>query len=167
MAIFSVPFSVIQWNIRGIRNKIQWLKCPPFSKAEGFVFQESLLKDGDSFSYPGIMIYRQDRTSRGGGLVTAINNKFTSAQIDLASLSTQGVEALGVNIWINRRWVTIINVYAPEGRVSESWLQCLANTIHHPLLILGDFNQKHHASLLTLRVLRKSLTGSSITTCAF
>lgn len=67
-----------------------------------------------------MIIYRWDRTSRGGGLLTAANNKLTSAQIDLASLSTLEVEALEVKIWINRHWVTIINVYAPEGRVSES-----------------------------------------------
>lgn len=39
--------------------------------------------------------------------------------------------------------MTVINVYAPGGKVRESWLQHLINTVLHPFLILVDFNQKH------------------------
>lgn len=69
----------------------------------------------------------------------------SSLQRVVNSLSTQGVQALGVKIWIGRLWVTFVNICAPEGSVSESWLQQLTNTIQHPFLILEDFNQKHCA----------------------
>lgn len=102
MTLFFAPFSVIQQNVQSIKKKVQWLKCPLFSKAEVFVFQEIFLKEGDSFSYPGMVIYRQDRTSKGDGLVIAVNNKFPSVLIDLTSYRTQNVEALRIKIWIDK-----------------------------------------------------------------
>lgn len=116
-------------------------------------------------------IYRQDRTSTGSGLVTDVNNKFLTVLFDLSSFSTNGVEALGVKIWINNRCMTIINVYTPEGRVREPWLQRLTNTVLQPFLILDDFNKKHQywGSMTNTTGLKeifnwliKSLTGMCI-----
>lgn len=74
-----------------------------------------------------------------------MSNKLTSSRVHLVSLSNHNVGTFGAKIWINSRWLTIVNVYAPGSRVSESWLQQLANHIVPPLLIHGNFNQKHHA----------------------
>ena len=42
------PFSIIQWNARGISNKSHWLKFQPFCSADIFVFQEIFLKPDQS-----------------------------------------------------------------------------------------------------------------------
>lgn len=62
-----------------------------------------------------MIVYRLDRNGRGDSQLTVMSSSLSSAQLDLDISKTQGVEALGVRIWLTRHWVTIVNVYATEG----------------------------------------------------
>lgn len=143
LVLVSQPYLIIQWNVRGIRQKRTWLSLSPFCSAEIFVFQESFLKPDVDFSIPNKTIYRNDRSGRGGGLLTAVCCRFPSVKLDLDGLASPDVELLGVKFWDGDHWITVINLYAPGGRVSPSWLESLVNQLHPPFYILGDFNCKH------------------------
>jgi exonuclease III len=49
MAVFGRDFSLLQWNARGIRNKLRTLKTKPFVQADILVLQETFLNPGDNF----------------------------------------------------------------------------------------------------------------------
>ena len=138
--------SLIQWNVRGLVPKSHWLKFWQFCKADIFAFQETFLKPDISFSIKNMIIYRYDRTiSRGGGLLVAVRNRFSSADISNDIPPSPGVEFLAVKVRVNRTWISIVNIYSPAGQVHQSWLQELSNSLHPPFFILGDFNQNNLA----------------------
>ena len=135
--------TVIQWNARGLRQKRNWFHFYPFITADVFIFQETFLNSTDSFSLPRMCIYRKDRTFRGGGLLTAVSCSFPSSLLLLSGLDSPDVDELSVRIYIGTHWLTIVNVYAPYGKVGPSWLTSLLSQLEAPYLILGDFNQCH------------------------
>ena len=138
--------SLIQWNVRGLVPKSHWLKFWQFCKADIFAFQETFLKPDISFSIKNMIIYRYDRTiSRGGGLLVAVRNRFSSADISNDIPPSPGVEFLAVKVRVNRTWISIVNIYSPADQVRQSWLQDLPNSLHPPFFILGDFNQNNLA----------------------
>ena len=137
--------SIVQWNARGIRSKIHWLKFSPFATSDILVIQETFLTPSLDFAIPGKTIYRLDRASKGGGLLFAVNNKLSSSCI-VSDFSDPGrVEAFGIKVWLSGRWLSLVNVYSAHGNFRDSWFNSLTARLHPPFLVLGDFNQKHVA----------------------
>ena len=89
----------------------------------------------------GYCVYRQDRPSRGGGILIAINSSFSSSVIysrnDPDILSVQMTSPLSV---------VLCAVYIPPSANSNEWnillnyLRSLHNSFCGQLLIVGDFN---------------------------
>ena len=114
-----MSFSVIQWNCHSISNKLEHLRCPPFSSSHVLILQETFLsplfKHAQFFQK---IVYRLDRAERpGGGLLIAVHSSIASYPLNLSS-SVHGNEIMGVLILFSTGPINIINIYSHTGYVS-------------------------------------------------
>ena len=68
--------------------------------------------------------------------------------------SDPSLEALGVSVFIDNVWHTIINIYSPSGSFPEDWFAVITSSFDPPLIILGDFsiNILHNSSSVPHRL---------------
>lgn len=143
----------------------------PLLEGRGFHFSGVLSKRG--FLIQKWWLINKNRASRGGGLITAVNNKFSSVLIDLTSFSTQSGEVLGVKIWINKnwedfRWLLLVSMLPREELENNGFnVWPILSFILFLFLATSTKNIKLRAARLTLQALQKSLTGSSTIMCIF
>lgn len=133
---------VVQWNCRGIRNKLPLMNGSLLRSSDIIVLQETFLKSGSMCDFPHKVTYRSDRVGRpGGGLLIAVNNTLSSACLPCFS-SPAGNEIMGVKVFMDGCSFNIVNVYSRSGLVLAD-LRKYCSSLSGPLLILGDFNLHH------------------------
>ncbi|GBM46473.1 hypothetical protein AVEN_78614-1 [Araneus ventricosus] len=129
---------LIQWNARGLRNKV--LAKKSILKADIIAIQETFLTSSVNFALPSKILYRTDRhSSLSGGLLIGINEKFPSHIVQL-QLPPSEVEVQAVRIVIESKSILIINICSPHGNFEPSFLANLYQSISPPFIIVGDFN---------------------------
>ncbi|GBM18140.1 hypothetical protein AVEN_75548-1 [Araneus ventricosus] len=132
----------VQWNCRGIKNKKIWLKVPPFSTSEFWVFQETFLKHEDHRLCSSKNYFYIDRQGRlGGGLLTAIPKNASGRIIPTGFSHNFNQEILAVEVHF-KDFHFIINLYAPHGLNIEN-VKYFFDSFSIPLFIFGDFNLHH------------------------
>lgn len=132
----------IQWNARSIKNKGFWLNQSIFENADILLIQETFLTPEDNLNIKNKVTYREDRPSRGGGLLTAINKKLPSQKVNLNPPTSEN-EILCVKVYIGSKWTTFVNIYSPKGRFTKNWLNYVTKQIHDHTYLVGDFNIHH------------------------
>ena len=95
--------------------------------------------DGEILPKTYIM-YRNDRTSRGGGVMLAVNTELSSRQL----FSCNDIEAIAVQIDCGRSFIVCV-IYVPPT-ADDTYHQHLSDvlfslsSLNKDLLVLGDFN---------------------------
>ena len=85
-------------------------------------------------------IYRADRfPSRGGGLLTAVNNSMPSYLIQHPPCADPFFEALGIIVFFDNIWHTVVNVYSPTGNFSEEWFNSVSVSFDSPIYFPWGF----------------------------
>ena len=141
LAFMAFKSFLTQWNCRSVRANGHWLRSSPDLYSQIICLQETFLSPLDSVTLPHMTQYRADRLhSRGGGLLTAVSSSLPSYQLHLPTCTDPSLEALGVSIFYDKEWVTVINIYSPSGTFQEDWLNDIVSSCDSPLIILGDFN---------------------------
>lgn len=90
------------------------------------------------------VLYRADRTSRGGGVATYVDTNLVSECVS-PNVEPTNLECLFTNIIFHEnKQLTIVNIYRPPSAPSDSLNYILAtiNSLdrHNEQIILGDFN---------------------------
>ncbi|GBL80224.1 hypothetical protein AVEN_29195-1 [Araneus ventricosus] len=133
----------VQWNCRAIKNKKIWLKVPPFSTSEFWVFQETFLKHEDHRLCSSKNYFYIDRHGRpGGGLLTAIPKNASGRIIPTGFSHNVNQEILAVEVHFQDFHFIIINLYAPQGLNIEN-VKYFFDSFSIPVFIFGDFNLHH------------------------
>lgn len=140
-----MSFYLVQWNARSVHNKKIWLEQFFFRNAKIIAIQETFLNKSDvDFSLSGKNIFRNDRPTHGGGLLTAIDSKITAQMVNL-TLPQSDIETLTVKLQIKNVSIHLINLYSPKGIFTKQWLTALLAAVPRPFIIVGDFNCKNTA----------------------
>lgn len=139
---------VIHLNIRSLSHKIDLLRAwLVYNKPNVITLSETWLNNNildEEIKLDGYVLYRADRSTRGGGVATYVSSTLLS---ELISPKENPVyfECLFVKIsfHVNKQLI-IGNIYRPPNSPSES-IQCIGNTIKsvgssNEMIILGDFN---------------------------
>lgn len=135
----SQMLSILQWNCRGIRNKLEFKQLLADKQYHIVCIQESMLTDKHKYTVSGYNTVRKDRTlSKGGGLLTLIRSDIKYQTVDLSTYA----EALIVKIISNGKSIHIANTYLPPStKVNKDSLKPLFEL--KTCIIAGDLNAKH------------------------
>ena len=93
-------------------------------------------------------VFRNDRTTRGGGVCLFIDNKFKCIQVPVVISDLPGVEIVCADIINSRSWTRIIVCYRSTSLSNESvatnsgLITCLDRlcNVNYSVILLGDFN---------------------------
>ena len=132
--------SILQWNCRGVRSKIEELKVlMNVSSAKIVCLQETKLGDEDLFLGHDYKFYKSvpppgDRAKGGCGIIVK-----SDIHHDLLSLRTN-LQAVALRVSLQRE-ITICSIYIPpEEEISRQDVEDLIQELPSPFLLLGDFN---------------------------
>lgn len=139
---------VIHLNIRSLRPKIDLLKAwLTYNKPHVITLSETWLNSNISdneINLDNYVLYRKDRGSRGGGLVTYVSSNLT-AELVSPDENPLNFECLFVKISLHENKRLIIgNIYKPPSAPAETTkgIMSTINSIDciNEKIILGDFN---------------------------
>lgn len=137
---------IIHLNIRSIVSKIDLLRAwVTLYKPNIITVSETWLHESitdDEIEIDNFVLYRADRSSRGGGVATSVAANLASNHI-CPSVEPVNFECLFVSIIFNEnKHLTIGNIYRPPSAPVDSTLSFLStiNSLerHNELIILGD-----------------------------
>jgi len=81
----------------------------------------------------------KDRSSRGGGVLIAVNNRISCSQVT----SPDDLEAIGIQLCLSNP-ITVWVIYVPPSSISDynNFFDFLRNfrDVHDNLILMGDFN---------------------------
>lgn len=141
-------------NVRGLRTKLNLLKCSiPSSTHDFIIFTETWLNNtffDNELSFTQHNVFRCDRTetssphSRGGGVVVAIKKTFNST---LLNIDTLNVEQVFVKVIVGDLLIIFCAVYLPPNSDLQLYLNHLSvlesidsSFPNCKLIICGDYN---------------------------
>lgn len=133
---------ILQWNCRGIYNKIGELcKIIETLKIDVVLLQETFLARDKVIKINNFNIIRVDRNRRGGGVLIAIKNNWSYKMINIESNSDE-IELVGCSLKIDEREnLDIVSIYLNHNiNINMSHLDNIFNKIKKPFIIGGDFN---------------------------
>ena len=136
-----VETSVIQWNIRGVRNKKQEIiHLLKQNKATVSALQETLMPVNRLHKIPGYSLIARDgvyNRRQHGGVAMYIHADLLFKVLPLSS----PLQAVAATIQLKKKLITICNVYNSRSHnLTETLLTQLFAEIPKPCIILGDFN---------------------------
>ncbi|GBO35392.1 hypothetical protein AVEN_76435-1, partial [Araneus ventricosus] len=131
--------TLLSWNCRGVRNKVQDLKALlNFSQHVCVALQETFLKSNLNFNLRGANCVRKDVdsvTTPSGGVCILTSNSYPSSPLPLRT----PLQAVAVQVHI-RTLVTVCCIYLPHDVISLDDLNALVDQLPAPFLLIGYFN---------------------------
>lgn len=138
----------IHLNIRSLMSKMDLLRAwLVYNKPQVITLSETWLSNNisdEEIKLDNYVLFRNDRGSRGGGLLTYVSSNLT-AELLSPNVKPQYFEGLFVKIIFHENKRIIIgNIYKPPSAPAES-TDCILSTINSldcntEKIILGDFN---------------------------
>ena len=133
--------AIIQWNCRGLKNKIDEIKL--FIREHNpiaFCLQETFLTKNDNFNIKNYSFYSfdardtQSRPSRGTCIL--VRNDVSHTEVRLQS----NLQAIALKLTLHRTF-TICSIYLPPSSTLDIGdLEDLTQQLPGPYALLGDFN---------------------------
>lgn len=136
---------ILQWNARGISNfsTVQQLNHLILNKQIDIVLVcETFLNSHHKFKLSGYKIYRNDRSTHGGGVAIAIKYGLKHDLLNLCP--TVSIENISIIVYLNTRSLIFTSAYC--GRFSRHFssdIHLLTSFFNSEFFIFGDFNAKH------------------------
>ena len=136
--------SIFYTNPRSIVNKLQQFQSLVYSKSFDIIaLTETWLTDSifDNEILPtNYTIFRNDRSSRGGGVLIAVNNRISCTHMT----SPDDLEIIGVQLNLNNPFAVWVTYVPPNSTATDynnlfNFLNDFQN-VHNNLILLGDFN---------------------------
>lgn len=102
---------------------------------------ETFLHPDDKFTTRNYTSYRTDRQGRrGGGVAIILHKTIKHHKVQLPPLNR--LEAVAVNVCVNKKTITFVSVYNPPGDIDTNDLEAILR-LPNSLVIAGDLNAKH------------------------
>ena len=136
---------VLSWNCNSLEKKYDDVVILS-QDYDVIMLQETFLTFKKKFSFKNFHIFRKDRHTGGGGLITLIKNNIQAELINSTYHIENTLETLSVKIITNTSPLIITNVYRPPHDDSRfvranHWNNFLNSLpLNHSHLISGDFN---------------------------
>jgi retron-type reverse transcriptase len=158
---------ITTWNVAGglEKKKAELLAFLTRQKCDVALLQETHLRGNARLRVPGFRVFRDDRSTRGGGTAILVSDRLAAQRIPLPALAN--IEATAVRLECEDGPLRLVSVYAPPSRTMdtadlEAVFEGGAATI-----AAGDYNAKHpdwHSRLQSLRgrTLRRWTTENDI-----
>lgn len=133
----------MQWNLQSYKSKFSELKqilnqYTPICMC----LQETMINNNHNRQFPPSHYeivhstrVRQDGHERGAAIL--IHKK---VQYETIQLQTT-LQAVAITLFLDRKY-TLCSLYLPHHPVSQIEIDNLINQLHHPLIVMGDFNAK-------------------------
>ena len=147
----DLSFSVVQWNTRGITNKIDDLmETFGNNRPDILVFQETNLKKDIYFDIDNYQVHRfgerkNNKEGNGKGLLIAVKNEHIGWVVN--KVDNVHAQLLTLEIYILKKYkVFISNIYRKTKSYTEQEGVNFWNMIASPIdshILLGDFNAHH------------------------
>ena len=133
-------FTIIQWNCRGIRNKLTQLALMlSLHKPDVLCLQETLL--GDRADPPQLKHYHSYRRYDGRGVAIYIHKSHPQTEVILNST----LEAVACRVKFGNAYLSVCSLYCPpQVPFDNDSFTSLFDTLPGNKLILGDFNAHHY-----------------------
>lgn len=135
----------LSWNADGLRSKIHELMDLVVSALSIDIIAvcETKLTSNINLDLPGFVCYRQDKHSSGRGQGVALIVKKELQHIPLVIPTTKNIEAIGIQIKLSGKVVSVISVYqSPNLPLLVHDLDLLFS-LGERVLLMGDFNANH------------------------
>lgn len=135
---------ILLWNCNSIKGKICELDFLCNSQNLDIIaLAETKIDNTYNLKLNGYTVYRQDRTSRGGGVALVVKNTIKIAQCPPLNLSS--IETVSIKLTLStKRTVQIICAYKPPD-IRLVWEDLVKLKKLGDFLLLGDLNCKHAA----------------------
>ena len=132
--------TLVQWNCRGLKANYDEVLVILSTLSPAVVcLQETYLKGSDKLSirsYSCFNYIHDDGGRASGGCSILVNNRIPHSLINLKT----PLQAVAVRVTLHQT-ITICSIYLPpNGTVSPSDLDNLANELPPPFILLGDLN---------------------------
>lgn len=137
---------VMHWNAQGITTPTSIIELEQVllqKRIDILFINETFLKTKHKFKLLNFKVYREDRSSHGGGVLIAVKSSIPHERI--SKFPTSKMENISIIININRRPIRFTSVYCPK--YTDKFIEDL-NIITRATtdyFIFGDFNA-HHTS---------------------
>ena len=147
MSHYQYFSDIVQWNPRGIRNKLRELEIlAEYTRALLFCIQETKLPEDGTITLRGFKAFYKNKILgpgeiAHGGVAILASNKYSSSEIKLNT----NLQAVAISIKLFKR-ITICSLYCPPGPCPQSFLKDIENLLDQlpkPFMVLGDFNAHH------------------------
>lgn len=120
---------VLYQNVRGLKTKINDLYCSVLSEDHDLnaiteTWCDNSVHDSELCD-PRYQLFRRDRDltatkkTRGGGVLLAVKSEVFAEKVD--AVSTQGIEALFVRLYLDYKSVLVCVVYFSPGSTAETY----------------------------------------------
>ncbi|KAL1123961.1 hypothetical protein AAG570_001731, partial [Ranatra chinensis] len=131
------------YNIRGIKNNLtELLHTVQTHSVDIAIVTETHLNPRVNLYTPGYKLVRKDRlTKKGGGVAFLIKESIPYREMTIDSNSD--TEIIGVQLKVNRRDLTIYNVYNPPNVCLENVFLRKLFSSRGTVIAAGDFNARH------------------------
>ena len=120
-------FLILQWNARSLIANGQEFKTYIYQlkeKPDVICIQEIWLKTHLDFIIGGYSAIRQDRNDgQGGGCATFIREIMSYSRLTFKN--SHDLEIVGVEVWINKRNISVLNFYNPCNKLKIEELDSL------------------------------------------
>lgn len=138
---------VLQWNCRSVFSALTDLNhIVSKTRPDIILLEETWLAPGRPFRFHNYRIFRLDRPTRGGGLLTLVSPQFChKAHLSFQLMSVES-EILAVTFNLpGCTAFSLVNAYFPDGVTSTSSLDAALSACEKRVVLCGDFNS-HHVS---------------------
>lgn len=136
----SMVFLILQWTARSLIANGQEFKTYIYQlkeKPDVICIQETWLKTNLDFIIGGYSAIRQDRNDgQGGGCAIFIREVMSFSRLTFKS--SHDLEIVGVEVWINKRKMSVLNFYNPGNKLKVEELNSLCQG--NEIIWCGDFN---------------------------
>lgn len=131
--------SILQWNVRGVKNKIDELKLLITQVVpECICLQETKLSLNDELNISGFNSYLKsvEGERSHGGVAILVNSQIPSYGVNLDT----NLQAVAISVNLHKK-VTVCSIYLPPlDEVSREDILNVIEQLPKPFLLLGDFN---------------------------
>lgn len=134
----------MHWNAQGITNRSDIAQLEHFlheNQIDVLFINETFLNTHHKFKLSHFKVYRNDRSSHGGGVLIAVNSSIPH-QVKPPQ-RTKNIENLSIIIFINSRSIRFTSAYSPKHTPHFLGDMNILTGLSEEFFIFGDFNARH------------------------
>lgn len=146
MSVNNTLLNIISWNAQSISNGSKTAELERLLRERDIhivCLQETYLNHNTKLYMPNYTIYRNDRTTHGGGVAILVKKGIQHELLRLCA--TVSIENIAIAVTFHNKRIIITSAYSPHYNNSFSNDLTAITSAPGECLIFGDLNAKHTA----------------------